>query len=47
MKEMIDTGYIRAKDDHFKRVEKERRNKLTKEQREEEDFLKAQAELYA
>ena len=44
---MIDTGYIRAKNDHLKRVEKFRRDKLTKEEREEEDFLKAQAELYA
>ena len=47
MKEMTDTGYIRAKDHHLKRTEKERRDALTQEEKDQEDWLKQQAILVA
>ena len=39
MKSMIDTGYQRGKAEHYKRVEIERRARMTQEELEEEELF--------
>lgn len=47
MKSMIDTGYQRGKAEHYRRMEMERKSKMTQEEIEEEEAYMEEQRLIA